>query len=248
MGDDSPLIGDCGGTILIHVFGAYFGLACSKVLNPPITKRDEMMNGSNYVSDIFSLVGTVFLWLYWPSFVSGGLVPANSVQQTTAMLNTVLALLSSTVITFVLAPLMNKGKIGTVPIQNATLAGGVSIGATANVVGPFGSMVVGAIAGALSTAGFITNVTGDFDTCGIHNLHGMPGLLGGVFSVIAPMLYVGTGMVASQQAMGLLITFVVALVTGGITGGLIKAMGRIPEEDGLFNDSVFWECAELPKD
>ena len=40
-------------------------------------------------------------------------------------------------------------------IQNATLAGGVAIGAAADmVVTPFGTMVTGAIAGALSTIGY----------------------------------------------------------------------------------------------
>lgn len=239
---DSPLIMDCGGTILIHVFGAYFGLACSKVLGD---KPDEPLNGSNYVSDIFSLVGTVFLWLYWPSFVSGAL-PAGD-QQTTALINTVLALLSSTVVTFALTPILMEGKLGTVPIQNATLAGGVAIGATANLVGPFGAVVVGAFAGALSTFGFVKNVTGDFDTCGINNLHGMPGLLGGAFSVVVPLLYPGAkaaGMNAAHQGLGLIITLVVALVTGGITGVVLKAIGS-PEK--LFDDKEFWDCNDIPE-
>merc|ERR1712217_208851 len=170
---ESPRIADCGGTIIIHVFGAYFGLCCCKVLGPP--KDDLELNSSSYVSDIFSLVGTVFLWLFWPSFVAGAL-PAGE-GQTAALINTVLALLASTVATFALTPMMENGKITTVPIQNATLAGGVSIGATANLVGPFGAVVVGTVAGLLSTWGFIkAPLFGDVDTCGINNLHGMPGI------------------------------------------------------------------------
>jgi len=253
--DTDPFIQDCGGTIIIHVFGAYFGLAASFVLG---RDKESDLNGSNYVSDIFSLIGTVFLWLFWPSFVAGAL-PANSVGQTTALINTVLALLSSSVVTFALAPLIvkeegGKGKIKPVPIQNATLAGGVSIGATANFVGPFGAVIVGALAGALSTFGFEMEKTAPFDTCGIHNLHGMPGLLGGIFSIIVPQLYSGTPFVAANQAIGLGMTLVVAIATGAVTGFVLKAIGGPDSDQGqgdqiqawqdepLFNDKIFWDC------
>merc|ERR1711988_108821 len=154
------------------------------VLGPP--KKDEL-NASSYVSDIFSLVGTVFLWLFWPSFVAGAL--PGGAGQTTALINTVLALLASTVVTFALTPMLEGGKLSTVPIQNATLAGGVSIGATANLVGPFGAVVVGSLAGALSTWGFVKGpFFGDVDTCGISNLHG-PGIFGGIVSALVPFFY-----------------------------------------------------------
>merc|ERR1712190_139792 len=110
-------------------------------------------------------------------------------DQTTALINTVLALLASTVTTFALTPILEKGRLTTVPIQNATLAGGVSIGATANLVGPFGAIAVGGFAGLLSTWGFVKSpMFGSVDTCGISNLHGMPGLFGGLFSAFVPML------------------------------------------------------------
>jgi len=144
-------ISDCGGTIIIHVFGAYFGLAACKTLG---RAKDENFNGSSYNSDLFSLIGTVFLWLFWPSFVAGGL-PAGTDGHGIALLNTVLALLASSVTTFALMPFLTGKRLTTVPIQNATLAGGVSIGATANLaMGPFGAMLVGVIAGAISCIGF----------------------------------------------------------------------------------------------
>merc|ERR1719334_2764069 len=148
--NSSPLIADCGGTIIIHVFGAYFGLMACQALGPPA--KDDL-NGSSYSSDLFSLIGTVFLWLFWPSFVAGA-VPSGA-GQTTALINTVLALLASTMTTFGLTPLLDGGMLNTAAVQNATLAGGVSIGATANMVGPFGAIVIGSLAGLLSTWGFI---------------------------------------------------------------------------------------------
>lgn len=255
--DESPLIQDCGGTIIIHVFGAYFGLAACQVLGPP---AKDKLNTANYVSDLFSLIGTVFLWLFWPSFVAGGLPGGKG--QTTALINTVIALCCSTVVTFGLTQIMERGKISTVPIQNATLAGGVAIGAAANVVDPFGAAVIGCLAGALSTWGFITSpLFGSVDTCGIHNLHGMPGLLGGLFSVVVPQFYKNTGMKSVNQLLGLGGTLGIALVTGAICGALLRvtdaatsgsqavglpgAKSAKPEE---FSDSAHWETADdIPK-
>merc|ERR1712054_335486 len=103
--------------------------------------------------------------------------------------------------------------------QNATLAGGVSIGATANIaMGPFGATLVGIIAGAISCYGFENPlIPSDTDTCGINNLHGMPGIFGGLVSVVLPLLKVGTAN-PTNQMLGLVGTLVIAIITGFITG------------------------------
>jgi ammonium transporter Rh len=62
-----------GGTITIHMFGAYFGLALSASLGavPVGTSGNKAGPGteSDKVSDVFSLIGTAVLWIYWPSFL-----------------------------------------------------------------------------------------------------------------------------------------------------------------------------------
>lgn len=47
---------DAGGSIIIHAFGAYFGLALSRTL---YTKKalDSPKEGSNYHSDLFAMIG-----------------------------------------------------------------------------------------------------------------------------------------------------------------------------------------------
>lgn len=76
-------------------------------------------------------------------------------------------------------------------VLNASIAGGVAIGASADIiVQPFGSMIVGFVAGTVSSFGFaylssyLRKAIFLHDTCGVHNLHGMPGIIGGLTSAI----------------------------------------------------------------
>ena len=65
------------------------------------------------------------------------------------------SLMASTAMTFVISGLMGHKKFAPEDIQNATLAGGVAVGACADLMlTPGGAATVGAIAGALSTLGF----------------------------------------------------------------------------------------------
>jgi len=180
---------DAGDTIFVHLFGAYFGLAISRVLYDKATTESSKA-GSTRISDLFSMIGTVFLWMYWPSF-NGGAAAAGDAQMR-AVINTYLSLCACCISAFAVSALVNpQRRFCMEHIQNATLAGGVAIGAAADmVVTPFGTMVTGAIAGALSTIGYehispyLVRKFKITDTCGVNNLHGMPAILGGLLSVL----------------------------------------------------------------
>lgn len=60
---------DVGGSTTIHTFGAYFGLGISWMLSKKIKPQSKAE--TNYNSNIFAMIGTLFLWLYWPSFNFG---------------------------------------------------------------------------------------------------------------------------------------------------------------------------------
>ena len=72
------------------------------------------------------------------------------------------------------------------------------MGANADIIAePYGAMLAGFIAGCVSGLGyayiqpFLARKINLHDTCGVHNLHGMPGLIGGIVSAIVASRGVG---------------------------------------------------------
>lgn len=86
---------DVGGTILVHVFGAFFGLAASTNFIP--THLDWYTYDRarpSYISNLVSAVGMLFLFMYWPSFNAIGNV--GTVAGVRIVVNTTIALTAST--------------------------------------------------------------------------------------------------------------------------------------------------------
>lgn len=211
---------DTAGSIIIHAFGAYFGIGMTLALTTAQQRGQPI--ASDATSDRFAMLGSMVLWLFWPSFCSA-IVPLAEMPRT--MVNTVLALSGATLSTYALSTLLRKGKTSFGDMANAALAGGVSIGATCNVVAPAVAFGIGLLAGAVCVLGYVFVQPAlearlrIVDTCGVHNLHGMPGLLGGLI-----VLAVVPG-VARAQLVGIVVTVTLALVCGLIAGGLIRYTG-----------------------
>ncbi|XP_004871264.1 ammonium transporter Rh type B isoform X3 [Heterocephalus glaber] len=185
---------DAGGSMTIHAFGAYFGLVLSRVLYRPRLEKSKHRQSSTYHSDLFAMIGTIFLWIFWPSFNSAP-TSLGDTQHRTA-LNTYYSLAASTLSTFALSALVGGGgRLNMVHIQNAALAGGVVVGTSGEMMlTPFGALAAGFLAGTVSTLGykfFTPILESKFkvqDTCGVHNLHGMPGILGALLGVLVTAL------------------------------------------------------------
>ena len=221
---------DTAGSIVIHAFGAYFGLSMSIVLTT-VYQRSKPIE-SDHTSDRFAMLGSMVLWLFWPSFATA-LVPLEDMPQTVA--NTLLALSGATLATYFLSFKLHNGKTSMVDMANAALAGGVAIGSVCDIVSPIGAFGIGLLAGTVSVLGYVfllPVLESKFkivDTCGVHNLHGMPGLLGGfsAFLVVPD--------VATAQFNGIVITMFLAIVGGLIAGAIIKVTGTTeePYEDSM---------------
>lgn len=247
---------DAGDTIFVHAYGAYFGLAISRVLYNPLASHSAK-EGSAYTSDLFSMIGTIFLWLFWPSFNAAAAAPGDPQQR--AILNTYYSLCACVLSSFAVSAFTHpERKFVMEHIQNATLAGGVAIGACADMMmQPYGAMIVGSVAGIVSTLGYHTvgpilnNSLKVHDTCGVHNLHGMPAVMGSLLSVIMAAIatredykdslcvvfdpndklgckngdFSGQAQ-AINQLSAFLVTMVFAIVGGTITGWVMLMVGK----------------------
>lgn len=100
------------------------------------------------------------------------------------------------------------------------------------------------------------------DTCGILNLHGIPGIIGGISSSIAAMLFNSNSFSAAalsrtfpaiasgrsfyaqayNQIIYLIITLAMAIASGSIVGIFVRYISPLKE---YYVDSVNWEVPEL---
>lgn len=100
-------------------------MAVSFILRP---KKENAklgeFEGASYTSDTFAMIGTLFLWIFWPSFNSA---LVDGPEQERAILHTYLSLAACTVTAIIVSALVSKdNKLEMAHIQNATLAGGVA--------------------------------------------------------------------------------------------------------------------------
>uniref|UniRef100_A0A8C2VFX8 Ammonium transporter Rh type A n=1 Tax=Chinchilla lanigera TaxID=34839 RepID=A0A8C2VFX8_CHILA len=212
---------DTGASMTIHAFGAYFGLAVAGVLYRSGLREGHHNEESVYHSDIFAMIGTLFLWIFWPSFNSAIAEPGD--HQYRAIVNTYFSLAACVLTAYAVSSLVTyRGKLEMVHIQNATLAGGVAVGTCADMdIQPYIAMIIGSIAGLVSVLGykcltpFCATTLRIHDTCGVHNLHGLPGVVGGLASIVA--IAVGVSTIAMQAA-ALGSSIGTALVGGLVTG------------------------------
>jgi len=100
------------------------------------------------------------------------------------------------------------------------------------------------VAGILSVIGFkyvspiLERSIGLMDTCGVHNLHGMPGLLGGV-AAAAILLLDGAMGECGYQLLALLVTFGMAIGGGAVSGYIVSLVDTLDTEGAVnyaFND------------
>lgn len=66
------------------------------------------------------------------------------------------------------------------------------------------------------------------DTCGVSNLHGLPGIFGGLCAIV-----VIDGIDVGAQLKGIAVTIALALISGLISGKIISYFGKSKE---LYND------------
>jgi ammonium transporter Rh len=148
---DALKCADMGGSIAVHTFGAYFGIGASWWFQP--TRASLSPNNTpNHNSEIIAMVGSIFLWIFWPSFNAA--LAGSPDSQHRAITNTFLSIGSGAMGAALLSRIFH-GKLEMTIVMNATLAGGVAVGAACDIIThPAAAMWVGLFAGTWSALGF----------------------------------------------------------------------------------------------
>uniref|UniRef100_A0A4W4FU22 Ammonium transporter AmtB-like domain-containing protein n=1 Tax=Electrophorus electricus TaxID=8005 RepID=A0A4W4FU22_ELEEL len=238
-------------TMQLHVFGALFGVMTSWVLYRSEAEPRHEKEKFDSKTGLFSTLGMLLLWMFWPSI---NFVEAQEIR---IMYSTYLSLAVSAVTAMALSVLLSpKGKINLVHVQGAALAGGVAIGAIRTVLDPWVAMVIGMCATLLSTLGFrymkdhMLFAFECHDTCGVLSVHAIPGILGWFADLFLQLVNTDDATIAIRFAVHyiciLLISVSMSLVTGTITGFLLKLKFWKPQQDRkCFDDQAFWEFPHL---
>ncbi|NXX95152.1 RHD protein, partial [Centropus bengalensis] len=235
----------------VHLFGAYFGLAVSSRFSEPPPRSEK--KASTPKSDLLSMLGTLFLWVFWPSF---NFVLAEG-EANKAIYNTYFALAVSAVAAFVLSVLTTKdGKLRMADIHSAVLAGGITVSLVAELIDyPWIAMILGLLASVIAILGShcLQNcwnpVLKIHDSSGVHFTFGLPAVLGALARVFLCIIKNWT----TEPSLGYSVMYAigafcqtasVALIIGFITGLILnlKLFKTIPVSK-YFDDQFYWEVS-----
>ncbi|NWR79803.1 RHL protein, partial [Centropus unirufus] len=235
----------------VHLFGAYFGLAASSRFSEPPPRSEK--KASTPKSDLLSMLGTLFLWVFWPSF--NFVLAEREVNK--AIYNTYFALAVSAVAAFVLSVLTTKdAKLRMADIHSAVLAGGITVSFVAERIDyPWIAMILGLLASVTAILGSHclqkcwNPVLKIHDSSGVHFTFGLPAVLGALAHVV---LFIIKNWI-TEPSLGYSVmyaigafcqTISVALITGFITGLILnlKLFKTIPVSK-YFDDQFYWEVS-----
>ncbi|KAG8013558.1 Ammonium transporter Rh type C [Nibea albiflora] len=140
--------------MLLHIFGAFFGLMLTWILYREGSMQRFEKEKFDSKTGLFSMLGIMFLWMFWPSFNS--VLVDNPRRKLGAVCSTYLALAVSAVTAAAVSLLSSpKGKLNLLHMQSCIFAGGVAVGISVSAVHqPWEAMTIGLAAAVVSTIGF----------------------------------------------------------------------------------------------
>ena len=227
---------DPGGSILVHMCAAYFGIGVALGIRDKRAFDEPMYTTTHSVT--FVWLASMLLWMLWPSFVTSLLPPD---QVTWGTITCYMAGIGSIISTYFVCSAV-QGKINCLIFTYAMLCGPVAIGAPLLSVGPWGALLIGLVAGAVSALCFIylqpwfCSKIGVLDVMGVHNLHGIGGWIGAIIVSVLVGSIASLGMAA--------IVVCVTLATGAVIGIIVRATRG--ELESICDDDVDFIRTEKP--
>lgn len=89
----------------IFAFGSFSGITASLVLGTVIKPTSKP--ASSYYSNLLSIIGTLFLWMFWPSF-NFATSTSTAWTKTQIVVNTILSLAGSCIATFTTSAILKE--------------------------------------------------------------------------------------------------------------------------------------------
>lgn len=179
-----PAALDFAGGTVVHINAGVSALVGAIILGPRIGYKKEIMAPHSLV---MTLIGTGLLWVGWFGFNAGSALEANG-SAALAMINTFVATAAG-VLFWMLTERVLGHKASLLGGCSGAIAGLVAITPAAGNSGPFGAILLGAIA-AIACAYFVVavkpklNLDDSLDAFGIHGIGGIIGSIGTAFTML----------------------------------------------------------------
>jgi Amt family ammonium transporter len=238
-----------GGTV-VHITSGVSALVCALYLGKRLGYPKEPMKPHNLV---ISLIGACLLWVGWFGFNAGSALAASGLA-TSAFVATHFGAAAAT-LGWLLAEWFRDGKPSVLGGISGAVAGLVAITPAAGFVKPFPALLIGFAAGIVCYF-MVTKVKARFrydDTLDAFGVHGMGGTLGailtGVFATnavndglkdsagkVLPLgLMDGNAMQVANQAAGVLIAWVLAIIGTLVILKVVDLLVgvRVPSQDEI---------------
>ena len=241
---------DFAGSVVVHGVGGWIAFSAVILLGARQGRyRSDGSIGASFApsSIPFLALGAWILTVGWFGFNVMSAQAVDGISGLVAM-NSLMAMVGG-----LLAALI-AGKNDPGFLHNGPLAGLVAVCAGSDVMHPMGSLIVGAIAGALFVWSFTLaqNKWKIDDVLGVWPLHGLCGAWGGIAcGIFGQEAFKGMGGVTFQaQVIGTVTGVVFAALVGFIVYGLIKAVVGIrltEEQEHLGADLSMHNISSTPK-
>lgn len=214
---------DFAGSVVVHAVGGWIAIGAVLLLGPRLGRytEDGRSVGIPPSNIPWLAMGSWMLCVGWFGFNVMSAQSLDGVSGLVAM-NSLMAMVGG----IVAALLVGRNDPGFV--HNGALAGLVAVCAGSDIMHPIGSLVVGAIAGAVFVKGFILcqeKLKID-DVLGVWALHGICGAWGGIAAGIFGLTALGGlgGVTFATQLVGTLGGVLYAFTAGLIVYGILKSV------------------------
>jgi Amt family ammonium transporter len=240
---------DFAGSIVVHAFGGWAGLAAVRQLGARLGRYDKGRSMGIPPSSIpWLAMGSWLLCIGWFGF---NVMSAQSLKTVTGLvaMNSLLAMCGG-----ILAALI-AGDSDPGFVHNGALAGLVAICAGSDVMHPIGAFVTGGVAGVIFVYAYqwMTNKWQVDDVLGVWPLHGLCGLWGGIAcGIFGLKAFGGMGGVAfMSQLIGSLMGAAAGFISGFIIYAVVdKVMGlrMSPDEERQGADLAIHKISANPEE